>query len=81
MRIGCAPDGCLRGWLTELGHRVTARHQAGLVSGLGHDTCERRIVFPLDANLYGRSLSDAGPPYRALRVACMLGRKFDSIQK
>jgi len=30
MRIGYAPGGCLRGWLTQLGHPLPALHQAGL---------------------------------------------------
>src|SRR6266700_7155672 len=33
MRIGYAPGGCLRGWLTQLGHSLPALHQAGLVLG------------------------------------------------
>ena len=66
MRIGYAPRGCLRGWLTELGHPLPALHQAGVVTGLGYDAFVRRIVFPLEANLYGRSLSAAAPPHRFL---------------
>ena len=31
-RIGYAPSGCQRGWLTQLGHPLSALHQAGLVS-------------------------------------------------
>src|ERR1700686_5448359 len=37
MRIGYAPGGCLRGWLTQLGHPLPALHHAGLVTGLGYD--------------------------------------------
>lgn len=66
MRIGYAPGGCLRGWLTQLGHSLPALHQAGLVTGLGHDAFVRRIVFPLEGNLYGRSLSAAAPSHRFL---------------
>src|SRR2546423_476550 len=33
MRIGYAPGGCLRGWLTQLGHSLPALRQAGLVTG------------------------------------------------
>src|ERR1700674_4854925 len=58
MRIGYAPGGCLRGWLTQLGHSLPALRQAGLVLGVGYDAYVRRIVFPLEGNLYGRSLSD-----------------------
>src|SRR5262249_56448842 len=50
MRIGYAPGGCLRGWLTQLGHPLPALHQAGLVTGLGYDAFVRRIVFPLEGN-------------------------------
>jgi DNA primase len=35
MRIGYAPGGCLRGWLTELGHSWSALRQAGLVHDFG----------------------------------------------
>jgi DNA primase len=66
MRIGYAPGGCLRGWLTQLGHTLPALRQAGLVTGVGYDSYVRRIVFPLEGNLYGRSISPAAPPHRFL---------------
>ncbi len=67
MRIGYAPpSGCLRGWLTQWGHSLPALRQAGLVTALGYDAYRRRIVFPLEGNLYGRSLSPAAPPHRFL---------------
>lgn len=66
MRIGYAPGGCLRGRLTELGYSVQALRQAGLVTAAGYDTYRRRVVFPLEGNLYGRSLSTAAPPHRFL---------------
>lgn len=66
MRIGYAPGGCLRGWLTQLGHPLSALQQAGLVTPLGYDAYMRRIVFPLEGNLYGRSLSATAPPHRFL---------------
>jgi DNA primase len=66
MRIGYAPGGCLRTWLTELGHPLTALHQAGLVTISGHDAYKHRIVFPLEGNLYGRSISPAALPHRFL---------------
>jgi DNA primase len=66
MRIGYAPGGCLRGWLTQLGHTLPALRQAGLVTGAGYDAYVRRIVFPLEGNLYGRSLSDSALPHRFL---------------
>jgi len=66
MRIGYAPGGCLRGWLTQLGHSCSALRQAGLVTGVGYDAYVRRIVFPLEDNLYGRSLSASAPAHRFL---------------
>jgi DNA primase len=66
MRIGYAPGGCLRGGLTHLGYSLPALRQAGLVTGMGYDAYVRRIVFPLQCNLYGRSLSAAAPPHRFL---------------
>ena len=35
-------------------------------SAVGYDAYVRRIVFPLEGNLYGRSLSAAAPPHRFL---------------
>jgi DNA primase len=66
MRIGYAPGGCLRGWLTQLGFPVETLRQAGLVTGAGYDAYIHRIVFPLESNLYGRSLSAAAPAHRFL---------------
>src|SRR5258708_24891277 len=66
MRIGYAPGGCLRGWLTQLGYPLEGLRQAGLVTGAGYDAYMRRIVFPLEGNLYGRSLSASAPPHRVL---------------
>jgi DNA primase len=66
MRIGYAPGGCLRGWLTQLGYPLSALRQAGLVSAAGYDTYMHRIVFPLEGNLYGRSISASAPPHRFL---------------
>jgi DNA primase len=67
MRIGYAPGGgCLRGWLTQLGYPLSALRRAGLVTTVGYDAYTRRIVFPLEGNLYGRSLSDSAPPHRFL---------------
>jgi DNA primase len=36
------------------------------VAGVGYDAYVQRIVFPLEGNLYGRSLSIAAPPHRFL---------------
>lgn len=66
MRIGYAPGSCLRGWLSRLGYPLQVVRQAGLVSAAGYDAYIHRIVFPLEGNLYGRSLSAAAPPHRFL---------------
>jgi DNA primase len=67
MRIGYAPGGgCLRHWLTQLGYPLPALLQAGLVTAVGYDAYMHRIVFPLEGNLYGRSLSASAPPHRFL---------------
>ena len=66
MRIGYAPGACLRRWLMELGHPLEALSQAGLVTSGGYDTYVHRIVFPLQGNLYGRSISASAPPHRFL---------------
>jgi DNA primase len=67
MRIGYAPGGgCLRRWLTLLGYSLPALLQAGLVTAHGYDAYMHRIVFPLEGNLYGRSLSASAPPHRFL---------------
>src|SRR5260370_1856816 len=66
MRIGYAPGGCRRGWLTQFGYSLPSLRQSGLVTGVGYDAYVRRIVFPLEDNLYGRSLSPSAPPHRFL---------------
>ena len=66
MRIGYAPGGCLRGWLTQLGYPLPALRQAGLVTAVGYDAYMHRIVFPLEGNFYGRSISASAPPHRFL---------------
>jgi DNA primase len=66
MRIGYAPGNCLRRWLTQLGYPLESQRQAGLITATGHDTYVDRIVFPLERNMYGRSLSPSAPPHRFL---------------
>ena len=61
MRIGYAPGRCLRAWLNQLGYASQTLHQAGLVNAHGNDAYARRIVFPLEGNLYGRSIGSAAP--------------------
>ena len=56
----------LRGWLMEMGHPLAVLSQAGLVTAAGYDAYMRRIVFPLEGNLYGRSISASAPPHRFL---------------
>ena len=41
------------------GYSLGELQQAALVSGAGLDTFSHRIVFPLQANLYGRSIGNA----------------------
>jgi DNA primase len=66
MRIGYAPGGGLRAWLMQLGHPLHALRQYGLVTAVGYDAYRHRLVFPLEGNLYGRSISPAAPPHRFL---------------
>jgi hypothetical protein len=66
MRVGYAPGGCLCAHLTQLGYSLQVLHQAGLATAAGHDTYAHRIVFPLEGNLYGRSLSGSAPSHRFL---------------
>jgi DNA primase len=66
MRIGYAPGGCLRAWLTQLGYSLHSVRQAGLLAADVYDTYVHRIVFPLEENLYGRSISASAPPHRFL---------------
>jgi len=67
MRVGYAPGGsCLRDWLMQSGYPLSALRQVGLVTPLGYDAYVHRIVFPLEGNLYGRSISAAAPPHRFL---------------
>ena len=67
MRIGYAPGGCLRGWLTQSGYSLQSLRQAGLVTAAGYDAYTNRIVFPLEENLYGRSLSAFSNPRMSLK--------------
>jgi DNA primase len=65
LEIGYAPGRCLRHWLITLGYTLSDLQRSGLVNVTGHDTFSHRIVFPLDTNLYGRSIGQA-PPHRFL---------------
>ncbi len=66
MRIGYAPGGCLRGWLTQLGYSPASLRETGLVTANGYDTYMHRVIIPLESNLYGRSISASAPPHRFL---------------
>jgi DNA primase len=57
--IGYAPGRCLRHWLITLGYPLGELQQAGLVNSDGMDTFSHRVVFPLETNLYGRSIGNA----------------------
>jgi DNA primase len=61
MQIGYAPGRCLRAWLMQLGYPLSLLHQTGLVNTSGLDAFSSRIVFPLEGNLYGRSIGHAAP--------------------
>jgi len=59
LKLGYAPGRCLRDWLISLGHSVAELQRVGLVNAAGLDTFSRRVVFPLETNLYGRSIGNA----------------------
>jgi DNA primase len=61
LQIGYAPGRCLRAWLMQLGYPLSLLHQTGLVNTSGFDAFSNRIVFPLEGNLYGRSIGNAAP--------------------
>jgi DNA primase len=61
LRIGYAPGRCLRAWLMSLGYPLAYLQQVGIVTPEGFDTLAHRIVFPLEGNLYGRSIGKAAP--------------------
>ena len=64
MRIGYAPGRCLRSWLTQLGYPLSLLQQAGLITTAGYDAYIRCIVFPLESNLYGRSIRSSTVSHR-----------------
>jgi DNA primase len=64
MRIGYAPGRCLQSWLTQLGYPLSVLRQAGLVTAAGYDRYIRCIIFPLESNLYGRSIRSSALPHR-----------------
>jgi DNA primase len=66
MRIGYAPGRCLRSWLTQLGYPLSVLQQAGLITAAGYDTYIRCIIFPLESNLYGRSIRSSAIPHRLM---------------
>lgn len=66
MRLGYAPGGCLRRALLEAGYPLSSMQDTGLINVAGYDSFSRRIVVPLEGNLYGRSISPSAPPHRFL---------------
>lgn len=66
MRLGYAPGACLRRALLGAGYPLMSLQQTGLVNAAGYDSFSRRIVVPLECNLYGRSISASAPPHRFL---------------
>jgi hypothetical protein len=66
MRVVLCARQLLARLFTQLGYPLPVLRQAGLVTSAGYDSHVNRIVFPLEANLYGRSLSASAPPHRLL---------------
>jgi DNA primase len=66
MRLGYAPGNCLRRFLLQAGYPLSSIRETGLVNAAGYDSFCRRIMVPLESNLYGRSLSASAPPHRFL---------------
>jgi hypothetical protein len=81
MRIGYTPGACLRRWLMELGHPLTALSQAGLVTSAAIDSKVHRIVFPLEGNLYGCSISASAPPHRFLPASKGGLYRWDEVRR
>jgi hypothetical protein len=84
MRIGYAPGGCLRGWLTQLGYPLPALRQAGLITADGYDAYVHRIVFPRKA--ISTAAASLPRPRRtascqAPRVICTPGGKSGITRK
>jgi len=46
MRIGYAPGGCLRSWLTQLGYPLSVLRSAGLITAAGYDSTPGASPFP-----------------------------------
>jgi DNA primase len=46
-----------------LGYPLSVLQQAGLITVAGYDTYIRCIVFPLESNLYGRSIRSSALPH------------------
>jgi hypothetical protein len=84
MRIGYAPGGCLRGWLTQLGYSLSDLRQIGLVTASGYDAYVHRIVFPWKATFMAAAFRlrlQLTVSCRALRADCTCGSKSSSIRK
>jgi DNA primase len=61
LRIGYAPGGCLRRYLSAQGYSFDLLQRLGLLNRKGHDAFYRRVIFPCCqgervVNLYGRSI-------------------------
>lgn len=66
MRIGYAPGGCLRAHLESCGYAQREIHDSGLLDAHGRDRFYQCLTFPLDTNLYGRSIAGGAPRHRFL---------------
>jgi DNA primase len=49
-----------------LGYPLSVLQQAGLLTAAGYDTYIRCIIFPLESNLYGRSIRGSAIPHRLM---------------
>jgi DNA primase len=68
--IGYAPGACLAAHLRDLGYAPEQLRQSGLLNAHNRDTLYRRIVFPHEDTLYGRSIDPASTaPHRFLRAS------------
>ena len=68
----------------DLGYPLSVLRQAGLVNAAGYDTYIHRIVFPLEGNLYGRSIGDAAPPTGfcpGAKAACIAGSESGGARR
>jgi len=84
MRIGYAPGGCLRRWLTQLGYPPQSQRHAGLVTSAGYDAYTHRVVSRwkvISMVVAFRSQRRRIGFCRTPRVACTVGTGSGDILK